>query len=60
MTLDEAIAHCLEVAEKKEDEINNKPHLFDSQQEMDDCARCAAEHLRPRHSDNGMRQFPEA
>lgn len=44
MTLDEAIKHAKETAENLEYEATNKPHLFDSQGEIDEYVKCAEEH----------------
>ena len=44
MTLDEAIQHCIEIAEEEDQKIkrwnNDYPHL----KKIDSCEKCAAEH----------------
>ena len=57
MTLDEAIKHCEDVASRKEYEINNKPHLFDSEEEMADCMECANEHRQLAEWLKELKQF---
>ena len=48
MTLDEAIKHCEEVAEKNESEVkriqNRPPYACDFYHEEEKCGKCAEEH----------------
>ena len=46
MTLDEAIKHCLEVAEQNEKKAEYRPRMdyYDETESRTDCLECAADH----------------
>lgn len=46
MTLDEAIKHCVEVAEQNEKEAEYRPRMdyYDETESRTDCLECAADH----------------